>query len=362
MRDFTDDHSALALNTATLGHNLDGYGAGWSPEQVVDACAERGMAGIVFWRREIGSRAAAIGESRACRRHGGRGTVPLAVPRRSVGAADANGTLGRLPGIHRHGGGTWDTRAHNRHRRHRTRHDRSGGKPEDSGGSCGGECRLCRGARRNPGARAAQPALRRQSHLPDDGARCASHLRNGGRAERRDCGRRLPRLVGHDTGRELRRGARPDRRLPPLRLAGGHSGHAARPWHDGRRSGGLARDNGERWKARATRAPARSRYSPPKTGGSAARTKCSTPWSTAFVPCAEFAMPIRTPASLERAPNPVQARRRLCIAGPTRDAHLVPRPSSVAGRPPTPWSLPPHGREFAPPADGCPRVGYDDAA
>ena len=62
MRDFTDDHSALALNTATLGHNLDGYGAGWSPEQVVDACAERGMAGIVFWRREIGSRAAAIGD------------------------------------------------------------------------------------------------------------------------------------------------------------------------------------------------------------------------------------------------------------------------------------------------------------
>jgi len=51
----------LALNTATLGHNLDGYGAGWSPERVIDACAERGLAGIVFWRREIGSRAFAIG-------------------------------------------------------------------------------------------------------------------------------------------------------------------------------------------------------------------------------------------------------------------------------------------------------------
>ena len=62
MRDFTRDLSALALNTATLGHNLDGHGAGWSPEQVIDACAERGMAGVVFWRREIGSRAHAIGD------------------------------------------------------------------------------------------------------------------------------------------------------------------------------------------------------------------------------------------------------------------------------------------------------------
>lgn len=62
MRDFTNDHSALALNTATLGHNLDGYGAGWPPERVIDACAERGLAGIVFWRREIGEQAVAIGE------------------------------------------------------------------------------------------------------------------------------------------------------------------------------------------------------------------------------------------------------------------------------------------------------------
>lgn len=61
MRDFTDDHSALALNTASLGHNLDGAGAGWSPERVIDACAERGYGGIVFWRREIGSRATEIG-------------------------------------------------------------------------------------------------------------------------------------------------------------------------------------------------------------------------------------------------------------------------------------------------------------
>ena len=52
----------LALNTATLGHNLDGYGAGWSVEKVIDACAERNLAGIVFWRREIGSRAFEIGE------------------------------------------------------------------------------------------------------------------------------------------------------------------------------------------------------------------------------------------------------------------------------------------------------------
>jgi sugar phosphate isomerase/epimerase len=62
MRDFSDDHSALALNTATLGHNLDGHGAGWSPERIIDACAARGLAGIVFWRREIGARAIEIGE------------------------------------------------------------------------------------------------------------------------------------------------------------------------------------------------------------------------------------------------------------------------------------------------------------
>lgn len=61
MRDFSHDHSALSLNTATLGHNLDGHGAGWSTEQVIDACAERGFGGITFWRREIGSRADAIG-------------------------------------------------------------------------------------------------------------------------------------------------------------------------------------------------------------------------------------------------------------------------------------------------------------
>ena len=61
MRDFSHDHSALALNTASLGHNLDGKGAGWSPEQVIDACAARGFGGIVFWRREIGARAIEIG-------------------------------------------------------------------------------------------------------------------------------------------------------------------------------------------------------------------------------------------------------------------------------------------------------------
>lgn len=62
MRDFSDDHSALALNTATLGHNLDGHGAGWPPERIIDECAARGLAGIVFWRREIGDRAVEIGE------------------------------------------------------------------------------------------------------------------------------------------------------------------------------------------------------------------------------------------------------------------------------------------------------------
>ncbi len=62
MRDFSNDTSALALNTATLGHNLPGYGAGWSSEQIIDACAKRGFGGIVFWRREIGADAARIGQ------------------------------------------------------------------------------------------------------------------------------------------------------------------------------------------------------------------------------------------------------------------------------------------------------------
>jgi sugar phosphate isomerase/epimerase len=62
MRDFTNDHSALALNTASLGHNLQGHGAGWSPERTIDACAERGFGSIVFWRREIGNRAVQIGD------------------------------------------------------------------------------------------------------------------------------------------------------------------------------------------------------------------------------------------------------------------------------------------------------------
>lgn len=61
MRDFSNDLSALALNTATLGHILDGHGAGWPVERVIDACAERGLGGIVFWRREIGTRAVEIG-------------------------------------------------------------------------------------------------------------------------------------------------------------------------------------------------------------------------------------------------------------------------------------------------------------
>lgn len=62
LRDFSNDHSALALNTATLGHNLDGFGQGWEIERVIDACASRDLAGITFWRREIGNRAHQIGE------------------------------------------------------------------------------------------------------------------------------------------------------------------------------------------------------------------------------------------------------------------------------------------------------------
>ncbi|WP_040855256.1 sugar phosphate isomerase/epimerase family protein [Phyllobacterium sp. YR531] len=62
MRDFSKDHSSLALNTATLGHNLDGQGAGWSSEQVIDACAKRGYGAITYWRREVGKRAFEIGQ------------------------------------------------------------------------------------------------------------------------------------------------------------------------------------------------------------------------------------------------------------------------------------------------------------
>jgi sugar phosphate isomerase/epimerase len=62
MRDFSADTSALSLNTATLGHNLDGYGAGWPVERVIDACAAHGFGGITFWRREIGKRAVEIGD------------------------------------------------------------------------------------------------------------------------------------------------------------------------------------------------------------------------------------------------------------------------------------------------------------
>lgn len=60
MRDFSNDWSSLALNTATLGHNMEGRGAEWSVERVIDACAVRGFGAITYWRREIGSRAQAI--------------------------------------------------------------------------------------------------------------------------------------------------------------------------------------------------------------------------------------------------------------------------------------------------------------
>lgn len=62
MRNFSQDRSSLSLNTASLGHNLDGHGAGWSPEHVIDACAERGFGGITFWRREIGTHGVEIGD------------------------------------------------------------------------------------------------------------------------------------------------------------------------------------------------------------------------------------------------------------------------------------------------------------
>lgn len=41
---------------------MAGHGAGWSPEQVIDACAARGYGGITFWRRELQGRAQDIGD------------------------------------------------------------------------------------------------------------------------------------------------------------------------------------------------------------------------------------------------------------------------------------------------------------
>ncbi len=61
MRDFSGNHSAIALNTATLGHNLDGHGAGWPISKIIDACAERDFGAIAFWRREIGTNGHEIG-------------------------------------------------------------------------------------------------------------------------------------------------------------------------------------------------------------------------------------------------------------------------------------------------------------
>jgi len=55
------DHSPIALNTATLGHNVEGSGQGWSPERVIDGCASRGFGAISWWRREVEGREYEIG-------------------------------------------------------------------------------------------------------------------------------------------------------------------------------------------------------------------------------------------------------------------------------------------------------------
>ena len=62
LRDFSSNNSLLSLNTATLGHMLEEHGFGWSPEQVIDACAERGFGAVTFWRREVGNRGVEIGK------------------------------------------------------------------------------------------------------------------------------------------------------------------------------------------------------------------------------------------------------------------------------------------------------------
>lgn len=54
-RDFSSDYSSLALNTATLGHNIENKGAGLNPFQVIDVCSSKGIRGITFWAREFPS-------------------------------------------------------------------------------------------------------------------------------------------------------------------------------------------------------------------------------------------------------------------------------------------------------------------
>ncbi len=55
------DLSHLALNTATLGHNMGPNVDGWPVDRLIDECALRGFSGLVFWRREVGSQARDIG-------------------------------------------------------------------------------------------------------------------------------------------------------------------------------------------------------------------------------------------------------------------------------------------------------------
>lgn len=62
MRDVTQNTSILGLNTATLGHMVDGAGAGWTTEQVIDLCAELELGSITFWARELENRAHSIGQ------------------------------------------------------------------------------------------------------------------------------------------------------------------------------------------------------------------------------------------------------------------------------------------------------------
>lgn len=55
------DLSHLALNTATLGHNVGSNASGWPTERLIDECAARCISGLVFWRREIGNNPHEVG-------------------------------------------------------------------------------------------------------------------------------------------------------------------------------------------------------------------------------------------------------------------------------------------------------------
>ncbi|HLL09742.1 MAG TPA: sugar phosphate isomerase/epimerase, partial [Rubrivivax sp.] len=50
MRDFSQDHRWLSINTATVRKQ---HGAEWPLLQILDACAERGIRAVAPWRDQV---------------------------------------------------------------------------------------------------------------------------------------------------------------------------------------------------------------------------------------------------------------------------------------------------------------------